>query len=183
VSTQVISQRYARALMNLVTRGKDPDQNVEAVGQALAEIVAAAAGEELAPFLASQRVTPPVKDGVLKTVLTRMKAPEPLPSFVRLLNEKRRIALLPEIAQFYQRLADRRLGRAQAEVTVAEPLAAALQERLRKQLERATGMTITLNLKVDPAILGGAVTRVGSTVWDGSVRHHLAQVRERLLRG
>lgn len=183
MSTQVISQRYARALMNLVTRGKDKDQNVEAVGQALAEFAAAAAGDDLAPFLASQRVTTPVKDGVLKSVLTRMKSPDPLPAFVRLLNEKRRIALLPEIAQIYRQLADERLGRAQAEVTVAEPLAAPLQERLRKQLEQATGMTITLNLKVDAAILGGAVTRVGSTVWDGSVRHYLTQVRERLLRG
>jgi len=183
VSTQVISQRYARALMNLVTRGKDKDKNVETIGMALDEVAAAVTGDELAAFLTSQRVTPPVKDNVLTTVLTRMQAPDPLSSFVRLLNRKRRMALLPEIAATYRRFADERLGRAQAEVTVAEALPAALQERLRKQLEQATGKTITLTLKVDPAILGGAVTRVGSTVWDGSVRHHLHQVREQLLRG
>jgi F-type H+-transporting ATPase subunit delta len=183
VSTQVISQRYARALMNLVARGKDKDKQVEATGKALSEVLVAVTGDELAPFLTSQRVTPPVKDEVLKTVLAKMKTPETLTSFVRLLNEKRRITLLPEIAEIFDQLADERLGRAQAEVIVAEAPTPALQERLRKQLEKATGKTITLNVTVDPEILGGAITRVGSTVWDGSVRHHLNQVREQLLRG
>lgn len=183
MSTQVISQRYARALMSLVTRGKDKDKDVESAGVALADVAAVAAEGDLAALLANERVTPPVKDRGLCAVLDRMQTPEPLYSFVRLLNGKRRVALLPEIAAIYRRLADDRLGRAQAEVTVAEKLSAELEERLRKQLEKATGKSITLNVKVDPEILGGAIARVGSVVWDGSVRHHLNQVREQLLRG
>jgi len=185
MSTQVISQRYARALMNLAAgqgaagKGKD----VEETGAALDEVAAALAAEDLAPFLASSQATPAMRDEVLKTVLARMKAPALLSPFVRLLNSKRRLELLPEIARIFHQLADERLGRARAEVTVAEPLPAAQQERLRKQLEQATGKSITLNVQVDPGILGGAVTRIGSTVWDGSVRHHLHQVREQLLRG
>jgi len=187
MSTQVISQRYARALMNLTAgkggAAKGRDKQVEEIGAALDEVAAALASEDLAPFLASSQATPAMRDEVLKTVLARMKAPDPLGPFVRLLNQKRRLALLPEIARLFYQLADERLGRAQAEVTVAEPLPAAQQARLRKQLEQTTGKSVTLNVKVDPAILGGAVTRVGSTVWDGSVRHHLHQVREQLLRG
>lgn len=183
MSTQVISQRYARALMNLVARGRNKDKEVEAAGESLAEVVAAVTTGELAALLANERVTLPVKDRALSAVLQKMETPEPLVAFVRLVNRKRRIVLLPEIAEIYRRLADERLGRAQAEVTVAEKPSAALQERLRKQLEKATGKSITLNVKVDPDILGGAITRVGSVVWDGSVRHHLNQVREQLLRG
>ena len=192
MSTQVISQRYARALMGLAAgkgaagkgaAGKGTDKQVEEIGAALDEVSVALAAEELAPFLASSQATPAMRDEVLKTVLARMKAPAPLPAFVRLLNQKRRLDLLPEIARLFHQLADERLGRAQAEVTVAEPLPAAQKERLRKQLEQATGKSVTLNVQVDGQILGGAVTRIGSTVWDGSVRHHLHQIREQLLRG
>jgi len=181
VSTQVISQRYARALMNLAARGKGKD--LDTVGQSLDEVAAALAGPDLSAFLSSSRATVEMRDSVLGTVLARMKSHEPIAPFVRLLNQKRRLELLPEIAQQFHRLADERLGRAQAKVTASEPLSAALQARLRKQLEQATGKTITLTVQVDPAILGGAVTRVGSTVWDGSVRHHLDQIREQLLKG
>jgi F-type H+-transporting ATPase subunit delta len=177
VSTEIISQRYARALINL--SGKD----VEAMAKALDEAVAALASPELAALLAEGNVPLAAKSDVLKAVLTKLGGPKPLSPFVRLLLEKRRIALLPEIARLFRRQADERLGRAHADVTVAEPLSAALQERLRKQIEAATGKSITLNVHVDPDVLGGAVTRVGSTVWDGSIRHHLNQVREELLRG
>ena len=51
------------------------------------------------------------------------------------------------------------------------------------EYKKQTGKTITLHVKVDPNLLGGAVTRVGSVVWDGSVRHYLDRVRERLLSG
>jgi F-type H+-transporting ATPase subunit delta len=179
VSTEVISQRYARALMNLA--GKDKD--VDGVAAALDEVVTAIAGAQLAPLLASDSVDNDAKSEVLKTVLAKMGGPKVLSPFVRLLQQKRRLSLLPEIAIVFHRLADERLGRATADVTVADPMTSALQERLRKQIEKATGKSITLKVKVDPNILGGVVARVGSVVWNGSVRHHLDQVREQLLRG
>jgi F-type H+-transporting ATPase subunit delta len=179
VSTQIISQRYARALMNLT--GKDKD--VEAMSTALAEAVGTIGGTQMTAFLGSEGASHEIKDNVLKTVLDKMGGPKVLSPFIRLLHQKRRLALLPEIAAQFDRLADERLGRAQADVTVAEPLTKALEERLRKQIEKSTGKSISLNVKVDPAILGGAITRVGSVVWNGSIRHHLDQVREQLLKG
>jgi F-type H+-transporting ATPase subunit delta len=179
VSTQIISQRYARALMNLSGKGKD----VEAMATGLDETAAGICGPEMTGFLASEGASADDKRKVLKSVLDKIGGPKALSPFVRLLHQKRRLALLPEIAVLFRRLADERLGRAQAEVTVAAPLTGALQERLRKQIEKSTGKDITLQVKVDPEILGGAVTRVGSVVWDGSVRHQLDRVRERLLRG
>ena len=177
MSTQIVSQRYARALLNL------SGQDLDAMATALDETAVGICGAAMTAFLASESASQDTKSKILASVLDKMGGPQALSPFVRLLHHKRRLALLPEIAALFRRLADERLGRAQAEVTVAEPLAGALQERLRKQIEKATGKSVTLNVKVDPAILGGAVTRVGSVVWDGSVRHQLERVRERLLRG
>jgi F-type H+-transporting ATPase subunit delta len=179
VSTQIISQRYARALMNL--SGKDKD--VETMAAALDEAVTVVGGAQMTAFLTSESPTHEVKANVLKTVLDKMGGPKTLSPFIRLLQQKRRLALLPEIAIVFRRLADARLGRAQADVTVAEPMTKAVEERLRKQIEKSTGKSISLNVTVDPDILGGAITRVGSVVWNGSVRHHLDQVREQLLKG
>ncbi|MFI5400955.1 MAG: ATP synthase F1 subunit delta [SAR324 cluster bacterium] len=179
MSTQIISRRYARALLNLSGRGPDLD----AMAQALDETAAAVCGPQVTAFLARETASADAKGEVLKQVLAKIGGPATLSPFVRLLHQKRRLALLPEIASLFRSLADERLGRAQAEVTVAEPLSEAVQERLRKQIEKQTGKTVTLHVQVDPALLGGAVTRVGSVVWDGSVRHYLDRVRERLLSG
>jgi len=179
VSTQIISRRYARALLNLSARGPELDT----MAKALDEAAAAVCGPEMTAFLASENVPADAKGEVLKQVLAKVGGPATLSPFVRLLHRKRRLELLSEIASLFRSLADERLGRAQAEVTVAEPLSDAMQERLRKQIEKQTGKTVTLHVQVDPNLLGGAVTRVGSVVWDGSVRHYLNRVRERLLSG
>ena len=179
MSTQVISRRYARALMNL--SGKDKD--VDALAEALDEVNAVLRSAQLSAVLASDSVDADAKSEVLKATLAKMGGPKVLSPFVRLLHKKRRLALLPEIAALFHRLADQRLGRAMADVTVAEPMPNALQEKLRKQIEKATGKSITLNVHVDPDILGGVVARVGSVVWNGSIRHHLDQVHEQLLKG
>ena len=179
MSTQIISQRYARALMNL--SGKDKD--VEAMAAALDEAAGIVCGPQLTEFLTSESASAEIKANVLKSVLDKMGGPKALSPFIRLLHHKRRLTLLPEIAVVFRRLADERLGRAQADVTVAEPMTKAVEERLRKQIEKSTGKSISLNVTVDPDILGGAITRVGSVVWNGSVRHHLDQVREQLLKG
>ncbi|MGH7423359.1 MAG: F0F1 ATP synthase subunit delta, partial [Candidatus Methylomirabilales bacterium] len=86
------------------------------------------------------------------------------------------------MARLYRDLMNKRLGRIQAAVTTAVPLAPDLQEGLRRQLARLLGGTVFLEPLVDPAILGGIVVQVDSTVYDGSLRTQLKQLRERLLR-
>jgi F-type H+-transporting ATPase subunit delta len=70
----------------------------------------------------------------------------------------------------------------QAEVTTAEPLNAARLDELTQRIARATGRTVAVTTRVDPAILGGIVTRIGSTVYDGSVAAQLQAIRQRLAR-
>jgi F-type H+-transporting ATPase subunit delta len=176
----VIASRYAKALMNLAAKGGQ----VEPVAQGLDEIAALLRDSTtLSALLADVRVTRAAKERVVKGVLERAGLPELVNTFVLFIMNKRRLALLAEIAAHFHRLADERLGRAQAQVTVAAPLAPEQEQGLTGELERISGKTITLQVHVDSAILGGAITRVGSTVWDGSLRTQLNQLRETIVKG
>jgi F-type H+-transporting ATPase subunit delta len=77
---------------------------------------------------------------------------------------------------------DERLGRVKATVTSAAPLDEAAQERLRRRLCDVAGKQVYLELRQDPAILGGVVTQIGSRVYDGSVKTQLARLRDELVR-
>ena len=68
----------------------------------------------------------------------------------------------------------------QAEVTTATPLAPDQATQLQQRLGTSLGRTVTLTTKVDPALIGGMVTRIGSTVYDGSLATQLTQLRQRL---
>ncbi|MBI4081223.1 MAG: ATP synthase F1 subunit delta [Candidatus Lambdaproteobacteria bacterium] len=180
MSTAVISLRYARALMNLAAKAGQ----VDAVGRGLDDLAGALeSSPALTGLLTEPRVSHAQKNEVLGQLLHRLQAPALVTTFVRFVAQQRRTPLLAEIGALYRRLADERQGRAQAEVTVAEPLAAEQQEDLRRRIEALTGKTITLHVQVDPAILGGVVTRIGNTVRDGSLRSQLNHVRQSIREG
>jgi F-type H+-transporting ATPase subunit delta len=70
-----------------------------------------------------------------------------------------------------------------ARVTSAAPLPADRVAQLERELAALTGRKVVMSADVDPAILGGVVARIGSTVWDGSVKRQLEKIRERLVAG
>jgi F-type H+-transporting ATPase subunit delta len=176
----VIASRYAKALINLAAK----DNQVDAVAQGLDEAAALLReSKALSDLMDNVSVTHLAKAQVMKTLLEQAQLPPLVSTFVLYVMQKRRLPLLEEIREHFYRLADERLGRAQADVTVAVPLAADQQQRLKQDLEQLSGKTVTLHVKVDPAILGGAVTRIGSTVWDGSLRNQLNQIRDSIVKG
>ena len=70
-----------------------------------------------------------------------------------------------------------------AEVTTIEPLAAQRTDAIGRRLKEVTGRTVTVVQRVNPAILGGVVTRIGSMVYDGSIARQLEKIRSRLVEG
>lgn len=180
MSTEVISRRYARALMNLAVR----EQQVSEVAAALDDVAdAVQSSAALERFLADPEVPLGAKEQVAADLVERAASPPLVANFVRLVTRKRRAVLLDEMRRVFHRLADERLGRGQADVTVAAGLTDAQQDALRERLERLSGKTLSLHVTVDPAILGGVVARIGSTVWDGSLRHELERIHEAVARG
>ena len=176
----IVAKRYARALMNLAAR----ENQVDAVAAALDDF-----GElftespQLAAFFSEPKVPPAVKVSVVTELLGKIGAPPLVNTFLRYLTQKRRIGQLPSVREVFHEMADERLGRAHADVTVAADLTQKQEERLRQRLESLSGKQINLRVKTDPSILGGIVAQIGSTVWDGSLRHQLNRFHQKLTQG
>lgn len=168
-----VARRYAQALY----------QQAEATGQAAAvEADVALVGETFAASreLAAAVASPVVPREKKQAVLERLFADRLSPlthGFVRLLLDKGREALVPEIASAYRALGDERTGTVEAVVRAAKTLAPDEADRLREALEARTGRRVRLRIEIDPDLIGGLVVRIGDVVFDRSVRHQLAQLR------
>ena len=101
-------------------------------------------------------------------------------NFLFVLVDHRRISSLTGIIHMFEQVVDERLGYAQAEISSAMELTEAQRGVLNTQLERVTGKRIRMRFAIDPELIGGAVARIGSTVYDGSVRGQLATIERRL---
>ena len=102
-------------------------------------------------------------------------------NFLNLLIERNRLDLLSAVIRAYQSLLDEKLGLVRANVTSASPLDSAQQRALAAKLESVTGKKVRVELSVDPALLGGVVAQVGSTIYDGSIRQQLQTFKQRLI--
>ncbi len=168
---------FARALFE-VARQSDPER----IGQELQGFVAlVVAHPDLLRALINMAIPRSAKANVLRELFKLHPIADPLARVLVLLAERDQLIVLPEIAELYQeRLLDFQ-GVVRAEVTTAEPLAPERQQALEHGLAQATGRRVQMSARVDPAILGGLVTRIGSRVFDGSIARHLDRVRTQLI--
>ena len=118
---------------------------------------------------------------VLDQVATRLAAPPLLKNTLKLLADRGRMALLPELAAAFNGLAQTATGQVEAEVTTAAPMPDKYYLELQKVLEKVTGKKVVVVRKQDPSIIAGVITRVGDKVFDGSVRNRLTELKEQLL--
>jgi F-type H+-transporting ATPase subunit delta len=102
-------------------------------------------------------------------------------NFLNRLIERNRLDLLSDIVTAYEKLLDEKLGIVRAKVTSAGPLDAAQQKSIASRLEQVTGKQVRVELSVDPSLIGGIVARVGSTIYDGSIRQQLQVFKQRLI--
>jgi len=105
----------------------------------------------------------------------------PLTNFTEILVERNRLDILEEIAQVYQKFLDERMGIVRAAVTAAQALDATQSRELATKLQAVTGKQVRMEVVVDPALLGGVIARVGSTIYDGSLRQQLNSFKARLV--
>jgi F-type H+-transporting ATPase subunit delta len=113
-------------------------------------------------------------------LLDRLQPSGPVRKLLLLLADRDRLELLPDLVSVYHERVMDHLKIVQAEVTTAASIPADHAAQLQQRLGSALGRTVTLTTKVDPALIGGMVTRIGSTVYDGSVATQLAALRQRL---
>ena len=135
---------------------------------------------ELRNFLASPAVTRTAKHGVVEKIVARIGASKIIRNFIFVIVDHQRTNALPEIVAAFHDVIRQRQGFAEAEVSSAVELSAAQKKQFAQTLERLTGKKIEAKYSLDPALLGGAVVRVGDTIYDGSVRSRLKEMRARL---
>ena len=122
-----------------------------------------------------------VKKGIVDRISTQAGFSPILQGVLALMAERHDVDALAALARgFHARVLDH-FKVVEAHVTTATPLTPALEGELAKGLQEATGRDVRLTAAVDPALIGGVVTRIGSTVYDGSVTRQLARLREQLL--
>lgn len=179
MSTRASAARYARALFDVASTESSPEQ-AERELTAFADLVRA--HEELARALMNPAVPAAAKRGVVEQLVNRQQPSPPVRKILLLLAERGRLELLPDLVQvFHERVMEHRKV-VSAEVTTAAPLSDERLAELRQRLSAATGRTVDVTTKVDPALIGGMVTRIGGTVYDGSLAAQLDALRLRLER-
>jgi F-type H+-transporting ATPase subunit delta len=177
LSVQAVARRYAVALADVVTsRGEAQEVREElAAFDALMR-----SNAQLLEVFRHPTIPYEQKRGVLDELIRRSRPRPTTANFLRVLLQNHRLAELSEVStQFAQEL-DRRAGVVNAQVTTARPLPADAQEALRARLGQLTGSRVRLQFEVDDELIGGVVTRIGSTLYDGSVRGQLQQIRQRM---
>jgi F-type H+-transporting ATPase subunit delta len=180
MTLSAIAARYANALADVVTAPASPLRPQDAV----AELCAFEAALRSSPELHNALTTPAVPTGRKRAVIGRivdvLKLSRISRNFLFVLVDHRRIATLGDVIHSFELIVDERLGFARAEVASASELGEPVRAALNAELERLTGKRIRMRLKVDPSLIGGVVARIGSTVYDGSVRGQLGALERRL---
>ena len=135
---------------------------------------------ELRTFLASPAVSVEAKHAVIEKIMARLGASKIIRNFLFVIVDHRRTQLIPEVIAAFHQVIRQRQGVAEAEVSSAVELSAAQKKELAATLTRLTGKKIEAKYALDPALLGGAVVRIGDTIYDGSLRSRLNEMRARL---
>jgi F-type H+-transporting ATPase subunit delta len=175
-----VANQYAKALFEATENpaaGLAPEQALEQL-KSFSE--ALASSHELHEVLMSPAVQQAAKSKALSRLSSLLGLHRLISNFVTVVAHHRRMKLFPEICQMFQSTLDERRGVAHARVSSAKPLNDAQKADLAAQLSRKTGKQVRFEYDVDPALVGGLTVKIGSSVYDGSVRGQLDGLRRRL---
>jgi F-type H+-transporting ATPase subunit delta len=173
-----VAGRYASALYSLASELRQTQE----VAAALANLQAMISGSpDLQRLVRSPVFSAAEQTKALDTILARAQIGGVAANFVRLVAAKRRLFALSDMIRGYNKLHDSARGLTRAEVTSAAPLSAAQIAQLKEELRgKAAGQDVELSVKVDPAIIGGLIVKLGSRMVDGSLRTKLNAIRNRM---
>ncbi len=173
--------RYARAFLDVVTA---EHLDAAAIDRQLADFEATWDGSpELQTFFENPAVPAVQKVAFLDTLNAKLGMQKQLRNLLAVLINNDRIAQVHEVAAAYRAELQERLGIRQAEIITARELSADERTALLASVGKMAGSRIEADFKLDRSIMGGAIVRIGSTVYDGSVRGRLQRLKEVLVAG
>lgn len=177
---ETIAKKYARALIELALEDKEQERcgrEIESFGILVRE------NEQLWGLFTGPAGDTELRRSALDAVLSKTKYLKLVENFIRLLMDKERLSLIPDISRAYGRLLDEHEGKMKARLVSAAPLSDTETAEITKRLSTTLKRQIILETSVDPSLIGGAVAYVGGLVFDGSIRTQLSTIRDNLKKG
>lgn len=180
MSIETIARRYGTALADVVLKSGETErakQELNAFGAMIA------GNADLQSVFSNPAIAHASKENLLGELIKKTKPSKTTANFLRVLLRNSRLTELGEISERFESVLAERSGVVSAEIISARELPMAERKEFEINLERLTGKSVSVNYTVDADIIGGVVTRIGSTVYDGSVKTKLENLREQLVNG
>ena len=172
-----ISKRYARAFFDIAGEEQKLEQYYNELHQFSSVI---AQNKDLGGFLANPIFEQEIKKKVLEKIIGKLSLSPMTINFLKLLIDKKRIDILPDIETCYRQLMDETLQKVRVTVKTAFPLSGEMQSYITSSLKKMTGRTVDVTVENDKNLLGGIVIGVGDTLYDGSIKSQLNNMRNLL---
>ncbi len=179
MSVETVARRYATALADVVSKSGETE-TVKSELKSWEDLIKSNANLQSA--FANPSIAHLSKEKVLEGLLAKTKPSKTTANFLRVLLRNSRLTELSKINEKFVSVLDERSGIVAAEVTSARPLSESEKAEFKTNLTKMTGKKVNLNFNINENIIGGVVTRVGSTVYDGSVKTQLENLRQQLIR-
>jgi F-type H+-transporting ATPase subunit delta len=178
LSVQTVARRYAAALADVVIAR---DEAKEVLEEMSAWERMMTQNATLLEVFRNPTIPYDKKRNILNALIARAKLRPTSANFLQVLLKNQRLAELGEVNKRFAFVLDERAGAMSADVKTARPVPAAAQEALRAQLVKMTGKNVRLKFETDADLIGGIVTRIGSTIYDGSIRNKLERAKAQLI--
>ena len=180
MSTETIARRYSVALADAVIQSGETD-TVKKELAAWSDLLRDNA--DLQTVFGTPAITHANKEKVLDGLLAKVRPSKTTSNFLRILLQNGRLTEISDINDRFAAVLEERSGVISAQITSARELPENERAEFEKNLERITGKKVNIAFAIDKDIIGGVVTRIGSTVFDGSVRTKLDNLKEQLVNG
>lgn len=172
-----LAKRYARAFFDIaVEEGKIEDYGRELA--AFASLIVQ--NKALQEFLANPIFELKSKKNVIEELLGRTQISGRTANFLRLLVDKQRINFLGEVENAYREFMDKSLKKVRVSVKTPYPLTSELEGALKQRVAEMTGKEVEMTVEDDASLIGGLIVRVGDTMYDGSIKTQLGNIRKLL---
>ena len=174
-----VARRYADALIELAVESN----KIEEFGADLAsfaEVMQAHDGM-LGQFLSSPVFTTEEREAVLTELFPKLSIDPMIKNLLKVVNGNARFPIFQTLVEQYSLLADEKSGRIRVNVATAEPLTPQLESEIQAALEKATGKKVLIEHHIDPSLIGGMVAKVGSKIYDSSLKTRLERLKNSLI--
>ena len=179
MSLRTSARRYAKALFDVAVTENAELGRIEKDLSEITELLQE--NTELMRAATSARVPDASRKALIQAIAARLDVSAQVKNLLVLLAESRKLDYLADLAEAYRERLLQHQNIIRADVTSAAPLSPEKTTALAESLSKATGKKVELSMSVDPELLGGVVARIGSTVYDGSVKTQLQQLRKELV--